>query len=211
MLKLRPLSHQTKSQDTKHSQPVQPSSVSRNGAQGTAAVSTSVLATAALPPPPPPRDIRPPTPKGLEGAPAQDRSTRPEVAPHQQRELSARDRKLWGRALVLHTEAIGLIIDPLDFSAELRCGARCAVPAWLVTGAAGVVTGIGVSLYEWHAMGSGDGPGVNGVDIAFMTATTLCLGLTGAVLAGVPGGIQRIRRHVREAEALMAEAKLTLR
>ena len=209
MLKLRPLSHQTKSQDTKHSQPVQPSSVSRNGAQGMPAVSTSVLATAALPPPP--RDIRHPTPTGLEGLPAQDRSTRPEEAPHQPRQISARELDLWGRALVLHTEALELIIEPFDSSAKLRCGARCAVPAWLVTGAAGVVTGLGASLYASHALGSGDGPGVDGADIAFITAGTLFLGLTGAVLAGVPGCIQRVRRNARETEALLAEAKLTLR
>jgi hypothetical protein len=111
----------------------------------------------------------------------------------------------------LHTEALELMIEPFDLSAKLRCGARCAVPAWLVTGAAGVVTGLGASLYASYALGSGDGPGVDGADIAFMTAGTLFLGLTGAVLAGVPEWIQRGRRHARETEALLAEAKLTLR
>ena len=199
----------TNAQDNKHQQPVQPSNVGRNGEEGVPRVSTSVLATATYPAPTPPRDIRPPAPTGLEGAPAQNRSAWPEEAPHQQRQMSAQELDLMSRALLLKTKAVMFMIEPFDASDKLRCGSRCAVPAWLVGGAAGVVTGLGGFL--WHASGNEDASGVNGAEIALMTSVSLFLGLGGACLAGVPGAIQKAHRIARESEALLAEAKLIMR
>ena len=113
------------------------------------------------------------------------------------------------RALLLRTKAVMFMIEPLDASDELRCGSRCAVPAWLVGGAAGVVTGLGLSL--WRASGNEDASGVNGAAIALMTSFSLFLGLGGACLAGVPGAIQRARHLARESEALLAESKWIMR